>query len=70
MPKSTSSVVCVWGGRVDIPIVSEYSRTSEQRTLWERDFCPFFGGCPYLGGSLYFDILYIYIISKMFKMGR
>ena len=25
-----------------------YSRTSEQRTLWERVFC---GGCPYLGGS-------------------
>ena len=32
-----------------------YSRTSEQRTLWERVFCPFFGGCPYLGGSPCFD---------------
>jgi len=47
-----------------------YSRTSEQRTLWEWVFCPFFGGCPYLEGSPYFDILCIYIISKMFQMGR
>ena len=29
-----------------------YSRTSQQRTLWERIFCPLFGGCPYLGGSI------------------
>ena len=29
-----------------------YSRTSEQRTLWERVFCPLFRGCPYLGGSI------------------
>ena len=32
-----------------------YSQTSEQRTLWERVYCPFFGGCPYLGGSPYYD---------------
>ena len=31
--------------------VGVYSGTSEERTLWERHFCPFFGGCPYLGGS-------------------
>ena len=42
-----------------------YSRTSEQRTLWERVFCPLFGGCPYLGGSLYF---YIIIMSTMLKL--
>ena len=29
-----------------------YSGTSKQRTLWERVFCPLFGGCPYLGGSI------------------
>ena len=29
-----------------------YSQTSKQRTLWERAFCPLFGGCPYLGGSI------------------
>ena len=32
-----------------------YSRASEQRTLWERAFCPLFGGCPYLGGLPLFD---------------
>ena len=42
-----------------------YSRTSEQRTLWERVFCPLFGGCPYLGGLLYFDII---IMSTMLKL--
>ena len=42
-----------------------YSRTSEQRTLWERVFCPLFGGCPYLRGSLYFDII---IMSTMLKL--
>ena len=42
-----------------------YSRTSDQRTRWERVFCPLFGGCPYLGGSLYFDII---INSTMFKL--
>ena len=26
-----------------------------KRTLWERVFCPFFEGCPYLGGSPCFD---------------
>jgi len=25
-----------------------YSRTSEQRTLWDRGFCPLFRGCPLL----------------------
>ena len=29
----------------------DYSRASEQRTLWERASCPLLGGCPYLGGS-------------------
>ena len=29
------------------------SGASEQRTLWEHDFCPLFGGCPLdlVGGS-------------------
>ena len=31
---------------------TDYSRISEQRTLWEWVFCPLFGGCPYLGGSI------------------
>ena len=26
--------------------------TSKERTFWEQAFCPLFGGCPYLGGSL------------------
>ena len=32
-----------------------YNRASEQRTLWERAYCPLFGGCPYLGGLPFFD---------------
>ena len=28
------------------------AQTSEQKTLWERVFCPLFGGCPYHGGSI------------------
>jgi len=31
-----------------------YSRTSEQRTLWDRGFCPLFRGCPLLGDRLIF----------------
>ena len=31
------------------------SRTSEQNTLWEQVFCPLFGGCPYLGGSIVYN---------------
>ena len=23
-----------------------YSKTSEERTIWDRGFCPLFGGCP------------------------
>ena len=42
-----------------------YSRTSEQRTLWERVYCPFFGGCPYLGGSPYYEFI---SSSKMLNM--
>ena len=33
---------------------NNYSRTSEERTLWEQRSCPLFGGCPYLEGSLLF----------------
>ena len=33
-----------------------YSETSEERTLWERHFCPLFGGCPLLGGCLIFAL--------------
>ena len=29
---------------------SIYSKTSEERTLWDRGLCPLFGGCPLLGG--------------------
>ena len=36
--------------------VNEYSGTSEERTLWERPFCPLFGGCPLLGGCLIFAL--------------
>ena len=36
---------------------SSYSETSEERTLWERHFCPLFGGCPLLRGCLIF-VLY------------
>ena len=25
---------------------NSYSRTSEERTLWEQRFCPWFGGFP------------------------
>ena len=34
----------------------DYSETSEERTLWERHFCPLFGGCPLLGGCLIFTL--------------
>jgi len=33
---------------------TNYSRTSEQRTLWDRGFCPLFRGCPLLGDRLIF----------------
>ena len=33
-----------------------YSGTSEERTLWERYFCPLFRGCPLLGGCLIFAL--------------
>ena len=33
-----------------------YSQASEQRILWERAFCPLFGGCPYLGSVPHFDL--------------
>ena len=46
----------------------EYSRAYEQRTLWERAFCPLFGGCPYLGGLPLFD--YNYHLSMMFNDTR
>ena len=43
-----------------------YSRTSEERTLWEQAFCPLFGGCPYLGGSLIFPpFSEIFIMVRM-----
>ena len=38
-----------------IPILSTiYSKTSEERTLWDRGLCPLFGGCPPLGGCPFF----------------
>ena len=33
-----------------------YSRTSEQRTLWDRGLCPLFGGCPLFRGCLMFTL--------------
>ena len=52
-----------------------YSGTSEERTLWERHFCPFFGGCPSLGGSWNISILLLYNIlgwniSNVVKFGQ
>ena len=44
--------------------------TVEQRTLWEQVFCPLFGGCPYLGGSLYFDIIIMSTIFKLLWMNK
>ena len=38
--------------RSSLRVIHLLSRTSEQRTLWEGIFCPLFGGCPYLGGSI------------------
>ena len=39
-----------------VPLLIQYSGTSEERTLWERHFCPLFGGCPLLGGCLIFAL--------------
>ena len=39
---------------------TDYSRASEQRTLWERASCPLFGGCPYLGGSWFLNPFWLY----------
>ena len=41
---------------VRVIIRDVYSGTSEERTLWERHFCPLFGGCPLLGGCLIFAL--------------
>ena len=27
-------------------VVKGYSKTSEERTIWDWGFCPLFGGCP------------------------
>ena len=32
-------------------VFDDYSRASEQRTLWELASCPLLRDCPYLGGS-------------------
>jgi len=34
----------------------QYSRTSEQRTLWDRGLCPFFRGCPLFRGCPIFAL--------------
>ena len=34
----------------------KYSRTSEQRTLWDHGFCPLFRGCPLYKGCLIFAL--------------
>ena len=34
-----------------------YSRTSEQRTLWDHSLCPLFGGCPPFRGCLIFCLV-------------
>ena len=38
-------------------VQNNYSQTSKERTFWEQAFCPLFGGCPYLGGSLNYIIV-------------
>ena len=43
--------------RADVRLLSPYllySKTSEERTLWDRGLCPLFGGCPLLGGCPFF----------------
>ena len=62
IPRLTKSMIVM---RTTIPaaiyymaaLLAMYSRASEQRTIWEQAFCPLFGGCPYLGGSLRFDCI-------------
>ena len=34
--------------------IFSYSKTSEERTLWDRGLCPLFRGCPPLGGCPFF----------------
>ena len=36
--------------------VAYYSRTSEERTLWDGGLCPLFGGFALLGGCLIFAL--------------
>ena len=49
-------------GKCRVTHITIYSGTSEERTLWERHFCPFLGGCPSLGGSWNISILLLYNI--------
>ena len=59
--RNSGSMLAVSLGSLDfcfpesyLPVYAHlYSRTSEERTLWEQRFCPLFGGCPYLGGSVH-----------------
>ena len=49
-------IMCMTIANSSSIIKKVYSRTSEERTLWEQAFCPLFRGCPYLRGSLIFQL--------------
>ena len=45
--------------------IDTYSKTSEERTLWGRPFCPLFGGCPLSEAPTFNDQ---YSCSKVFTI--
>ena len=59
-PNALASVVCA--GALTSCLLTTVEPPNK---VWELVFCPLFRGCPYLGGSPYFDII---IISTMFKL--
>ena len=55
MEGSASERSC-WSTASSSKVGTNYSRTSEQRTLWDRGLCPPFRGCPLFRGCLIFAL--------------
>ena len=50
----TVHALCTTSPALRFYFSEDYSKTSEERTLWDRGLCPLFRGCPPLGGCPFF----------------
>ena len=51
--------------RADVRLLSPYllySKSSEERTLWDRGLCPLFGGCPFFTSKPYSVCLKCFLV--------